>query len=128
MAVAYAICQSGTTISQVRQRRHVLAHSRIDCEMHHCLSLHTYYQAHHLRHCAQVFGAPLAAGLLAMDGLGGLDGWQWLFLAEGLPTIAFGLWLRWTLASEPATAGFLEPPERAWLAARNEAHKVCGCV
>lgn len=32
---------------------------------------------------AQVVGAPLAAGILALDGLGGLRGWQWLFLLEG---------------------------------------------
>lgn len=29
---------------------------------------------------ANVIGAPLAAGFLSMDGLGGLQGWQWLFL------------------------------------------------
>lgn len=52
------------------------------------------------------------------------DGWQWLFLAEGLPTIAFGLWLRYSLSETPATAKFLRPEERTWLAARNEAHKV----
>jgi len=75
----------------------------------------------------QVVGAPLAAALLAMDGFLGLDGWQWLFLAEGLPTIAFGLWLRVSLADAPATAKFLAPPERAWLARRNEAHKVRLC-
>ena len=40
---------------------------------------------------SSVVGAPLAAGLLALDGLGGLDGWQWLFLAEGLPTLVFGV-------------------------------------
>ena len=40
---------------------------------------------------SSVVGAPLAAGLLALDGLFGLDGWQWLFLAEGLPTLAFGV-------------------------------------
>lgn len=36
---------------------------------------------------SQALGAPLAAGLMAMDGLGGLRGWQWLFLIEGLLAI-----------------------------------------
>ena len=40
---------------------------------------------------SQVIGAPLAAGLLSLDGVGGLDGWQWLFLAEGIPTLIFGV-------------------------------------
>lgn len=71
-----------------------------------------------------MFGAPLAAGLLAMDGVLGLDGWQWLFLAEGLPTVAFGIWLRCSLAEAPATAKFLHPAERQWLSRRNEEHKV----
>ena len=30
----------------------------------------------------QVIGAPLAAGLLALDGCFGLAGWQWLFIVE----------------------------------------------
>ena len=38
----------------------------------------------------------MAAGLLAMDGLLGLEGWQWLFLAEGLPTLAFGVCVSFT--------------------------------
>lgn len=40
---------------------------------------------------AGVVGAPLAAGLLQMDGFASLQGWQWLFLLEGLPTIALGV-------------------------------------
>lgn len=32
---------------------------------------------------SQALGAPIAAGLMALDGLGGLQGWQWLFLIEG---------------------------------------------
>jgi MFS transporter, ACS family, tartrate transporter len=32
---------------------------------------------------SQALGPLLAAGLLAMGGLGGLEGWQWLFLIEG---------------------------------------------
>ena len=32
---------------------------------------------------SQALGAPLAAGLMALDGHGGLRGWQWLFMIEG---------------------------------------------
>ena len=39
---------------------------------------------------SQVAGAPIAAMLLSLNGVLGLRGWQWLFLLEGLPTIAFG--------------------------------------
>lgn len=42
----------------------------------------------------QVLGAPLAAALLSLNGKLGLRGWQWLFLIEGLPTVAFGFLLK----------------------------------
>lgn len=38
-----------------------------------------------------VVAAPLAAGLMSMNGLGGLRGWQWLFIVEGLPSVLLGL-------------------------------------
>jgi hypothetical protein len=37
-----------------------------------------------------VFAAPLAAGLMRIQG-GGLRGWQWLFLLEGIPSVLLGL-------------------------------------
>lgn len=43
---------------------------------------------------AQVIGAPLAAGILYMDGLGGLRGWQWLFILEGSVTAIYGILLK----------------------------------
>lgn len=43
---------------------------------------------------AQVIGAPLAAGILYMDGLGGLRGWQWLFILEGSLTAIYGVLLK----------------------------------
>ena len=39
---------------------------------------------------AYVAGGPLSGGLLELDGFLGLDGWQWLFLVEGLPAIVLG--------------------------------------
>lgn len=39
----------------------------------------------------QVIGAPIAAGLMMMDGLRGIRGWRWLFLIEGAITVLFGI-------------------------------------
>ncbi|MDT7661142.1 MAG: transporter, family, tartrate transporter, partial [Pseudonocardiales bacterium] len=36
---------------------------------------------------AGVVGGPISSALLKLDGIGGLSGWQWLFLAEGVPTV-----------------------------------------
>ena len=46
---------------------------------------------------AQVISGPIASALLLADGAGGLKGWQWLFLIEGVPTILFGVWVRHSL-------------------------------
>lgn len=75
-----------------------------------------------------MFGAPIAASLLALDGLFGLAGWQWLFVVEGLPTIALGLYIARTLAPSPAQAAFLTPEEREWLCARNARIKACSTL
>ena len=68
-----------------------------------------------------VLGGPLALALMSMDGIGGLAGWQWLFLTEGLPAIALGCCYTRLLPTGPRQAWFLSPRQRAWLAARNEA-------
>ncbi|KAF8067241.1 ttuB [Scenedesmus sp. PABB004] len=64
---------------------------------------------------ANVLGAPVAAGLLAMEGLGGLHGWQWLFMLEGIPSVLLGglLWL--TLPDRPADAKWLSAEQKELL-------------
>ncbi len=69
---------------------------------------------------AYVAGGPLSGGLLELDGFGGLDGWQWLFLAEGIPAIALGFVTLRYLDERPADADWLEPEERAFLTAEVE--------
>lgn len=66
--------------------------------------------------------APIVAGPIAgvvltyMDGLGGLQGWQWLFVVEGIPALvlAFVCW-RW-LDNTPADAAWLSATERTHVA------------
>ena len=67
---------------------------------------------------AGVVGGPISGALLAMDGLGGLRGWEWLFLAEGLPAVGLGLAVLAYLPDGPASASWLTPEERRSLAAR----------
>jgi len=50
--------------------------------------------------------------------IGGLPGWRWLFIAEGIPTVALGLFALIWLADSPAHARNLSEPERQWLVAQ----------
>ncbi|KAJ9191104.1 hypothetical protein DTO164E3_1660 [Paecilomyces variotii] len=45
----------------------------------------------------------LGAGLLRLDGRGGLSGWQWIFLIEGIWTISVSLLLLFVLPGSPDT-------------------------
>ena len=69
---------------------------------------------------AYVFGGPISGGLLELDNAAGLDGWQWLFLLEGLPAIALGFVTLRYLDERPQDAAWLEPDERDFLIAEVE--------
>ncbi|WP_407193055.1 MFS transporter [Bradyrhizobium sp. STM 3566] len=61
---------------------------------------------------SSLIGNPLSAWLLELDGLGGLAGWQWMFLLEGLPACLLGLLCFVLLADKPTNASWLTPGER----------------
>lgn len=63
--------------------------------------------------------------MLSLDGMGGLRGWQWLFIVEGLPTILLGFWINRCLAPNPLQATFLKQEEAEWLHKRQQLAKVC---
>jgi len=65
-----------------------------------------------------VAGGPISGGLLELDGLAGLDGWQWLFLCEGLPAVGLGFVALRFLDDRPADAEWLEADEIEALTAR----------
>jgi len=67
---------------------------------------------------AVIVGAPLSTWILRLDGMGGLRGWQWLFLIEGVPAVVLGLIVLAVLTDRPEDAGWLAPAEREWLARR----------
>jgi ACS family tartrate transporter-like MFS transporter len=59
-----------------------------------------------------VIGGPLSGLLLQLDGLGGLPGWKWLFIIEGLPATLLGIAALWVLPDRPDDATFLTVEER----------------
>ncbi|CAN5902131.1 MFS transporter [soil metagenome] len=63
-------------------------------------------------------GAPISTGLMGLDGLFGLKGWQVMYLAEGIPTILVGIATFFILTNRPEEAKFLTAQERDWLVAR----------
>ena len=66
-----------------------------------------------------VVNGPISGALLEYTNKAwGLAGWQWLFLLEGIPAVILGFVTWWFLTDRPEEAGWLEPGERAWLAAR----------
>jgi MFS transporter, ACS family, tartrate transporter len=70
-----------------------------------------------------VIGAPLSGALLTLNGLFGLAGWQWLFLAEGLPAILLGVIVLVYLTDRPETADWLSSAEKDWLVSRLSAER-----
>ena len=66
-------------------------------------------------------GSPISAHILLMDQVGGLRGWQWLFILEGAPAVVFGAVTWFVLADGPADAPWLSTDEHALL--RKELHE-----
>jgi len=68
---------------------------------------------------ATMVGNPVGAVILQyMDGVAGLAGWQWVFLIEGMPSVALGVITYFYLTDRPEQAHWLTLAERTWLAQR----------
>lgn len=71
---------------------------------------------------ANMAGAAVAAGLMRIDWLG-WNGWRWLLILEGLPTVIFGVIAFFYLTDRPADARWLPVDEREWITAELEREK-----
>ncbi|KAK8149784.1 hypothetical protein G3M48_005537 [Beauveria asiatica] len=67
---------------------------------------------------AGILGGLLAYGFDTISGAGGLSGWQWLFLVEGLATVLFGSIIWFVLPDFPETASWLTEREKKFIQAR----------
>lgn len=53
-----------------------------------------------------------------MNGVGGVAGWRWIFILEGILTVVVAIIAFFTIYDFPDTAEFLTPEERAWVVHR----------
>jgi len=67
-------------------------------------------------------GSPISGLLLGIH-WGGLRGWQWLFILEGLPALFFGAVTWFYLTDWPYQAKWLAAEERAWVIQQLESEK-----
>jgi D-galactonate transporter len=62
-----------------------------------------------------VIGAPISGLVLGLEGVGGLHGWQWMFLIEAIPALIMTFGVLYYLTDRPIEAHWLEPEQREWL-------------
>ncbi len=67
---------------------------------------------------AGIVGGPVSGVLLSLDGTGGLAGWQWLFVVEGVPAVILGLLVLRLLPEHPSEASWLTPDQQRALTSR----------
>ncbi|WP_300724835.1 MFS transporter [Pseudomonas sp.] len=69
-----------------------------------------------------LIGAPLSGYLMsALHGSQGYSGWQWLFVIEGLPSVALGVLVLFCLSNRISEANWLSAEQKQLLQARIEA-------
>jgi ACS family tartrate transporter-like MFS transporter len=62
-----------------------------------------------------VIGSPISGLILNMDGMGGMHGWQWLFILEAIPALLLTFVVLMYLPDGPKDAKWLAQDERDWL-------------
>jgi MFS family permease len=70
-----------------------------------------------------IIGAPLSGFLLSLNGLAGLQGWQWLYLVEAAPALLLAPLVVWRLQDNPAQAHWLPDEDRRWLIDRLQSER-----
>ena len=67
---------------------------------------------------AGMVGSPISGVILGLNGLGGLAGWQWLFLIEGIPAVLAGAVVLLCLPNGPRQARWLTEAQGSWVVSR----------
>ncbi|MEH7545580.1 MULTISPECIES: MFS transporter [Bacillaceae] len=62
-----------------------------------------------------LIGAPLSTWIMDTITWGGLAGWRWMFIMEGIPAVLLGIVVLFYLTNKPANAKWLTEAEKTWL-------------
>jgi len=63
-----------------------------------------------------VLGGPLSTAVMTYaHSVLGLQGWQWMFIVEGVPAALLGVLTLFVMTERPSEAAWLEPEEQRWL-------------
>jgi MFS transporter, ACS family, tartrate transporter len=72
---------------------------------------------------SSAISGPLSNLFLSMNGIGGLHGWQWLFLGEGIPAIVLAFVVLGMMTDYPRAATWLTMAEQRWLDGKLDAER-----
>lgn len=75
---------------------------------------------------ANIVGAPLGGALLMLDGVGGLHGWQWMFIVEGIPAVILAFYVYAVLPDKPRDAKWLTPADVEYIETKLESERPVG--
>jgi len=64
---------------------------------------------------ATMIGVPISRAIMENIHWGGLEGWRWVFILEGIPSVIFGVVSLFYLTDWPSEAKWLPEDEKRWI-------------
>ena len=64
---------------------------------------------------ATMIGVPISRAIMENITWGGLEGWRWVFILEGIPSVIFGVVTLFYLTDWPSEAKWLPEDEKRWI-------------
>jgi ACS family tartrate transporter-like MFS transporter len=64
---------------------------------------------------ATMFGVPVSQAIMHNITLWGLEGWRWVYILEGIPSVIFGIVTLFYLTDRPHQAKWLPEDEKRWI-------------
>src|SRR5262245_21563188 len=64
---------------------------------------------------ATMIGVPISRTIMETVNWGGWEGWRWVFILEGVPSVIFGVMTLFYLTDRPSEAKWLPEDEKRWI-------------